>query len=212
MKKTISLLVALVLCLSLCACGGDSTNTLNKEGEAVITIPETGEVSQNVDNGQYTAYSYDGEATDLLTIEEVTLMPERWSESLGGDLFLNWKIKVRNTSGEDISIGSYMCIWYCFLDENEDIVHSDFLMGDSDVSTRNGRAEWLENINAVPAGWTNEMCESIAYIEIYGYSFSNFTKPQYEFENPVLIDIRDFFAWDDIAAQEFPVTIITPGA
>lgn len=173
---------------------------------AIHPIPPVGnnnpvindEASQDSDAGQYVAYAYDGEPTDLLTIEEVILMPERWSESLGGDLYLNWKMKVRNTSGEDIGIGSYMCIWYSFLDENEDIVLADLLMGDSSVSTRNDRAEWLESINTVPAGWTNEMCESIAYIEIYGYGFSNFSKPQYEFENPVLIDIREFFDWDDL--------------
>lgn len=207
MKKALSLLLALVMCLSLCACGGGNSNTPDTPVGSNNPVVND-EASQ--DSGQYVAYSYDGEPTDLLTIEEVILMPERWPEILGGDLYLNWKVKVRNTSGEDIGIGSYMCIWYSFLDENEDIVLADLLMGDSSVSTRNGKAEWLQYIHTVPAGWTNEICESIAYIEIYGYAFSDFSKPQYIFEEPVLIDLREFFDWDNLEAftvgeaYEFP--------
>ena len=195
MKKAISLLLALVLCLSLCACGNDgNANTQGNSG--ILPTPNEGN-SQDENDGQYTAYLYDGNPTDLLTIEEVVLMPERNSLSADPSMYLYWKMKVRNTSGEDIPLNSYLCVWYRYLDENEDTLYSNFLISDSSSSVKNDRAVWVEEYG-IPGSWTDKDSESIAYLEIYAYAFGSFSKPQYEFVEPVLIDVREIFDWEDI--------------
>lgn len=195
MKKAISLLLALVLCLSLCACGNDgNANTQGNSG--ILPTPNEGS-SQDQNDGQYTAYVYDGDPTDLLTIEEVVLMPERNSLSADPTMYLYWKTKVRNTSGEDIPLNSYLCVWYRYLDENEDTLYSNFLISDSSSSVKNDRAVWVEE-NGIPGSWTDQDSKSIAYLEIYAYAFGSFSKPQYEFTDPVLIDVREIFDWEDV--------------
>ena len=47
MKKALSLLLALVMCLSLCACGGDKTNETSNKASNETTTPPTEEVIQN---------------------------------------------------------------------------------------------------------------------------------------------------------------------
>lgn len=209
MKKAISLLLALVMCLSLCACGKkEEAPAMNP----VIVMPSDMGASQNngsgeENNSQFTAYTYDGEPTDLFTVEEVVLMPERFPMPvMNVSMSMNWKMKVRNTSGEDIPMNSYMCVWYRYLDENEDTLYSSNELSDSSSSVKNGRATWLE-ISGIPSGWSDEDTESIAYLEIYAYAIGTFSKPQYEFENPVLIDVREVFDWDDIQSH-FPSGVI----
>ena len=209
MKKAISIVLALVLCLSLCACGKkDNTPTMNP----VVVMPSDVGASPNngsgeEDKSQFTAYTYDGEPTDLLTVEEVLLMPERFPMPvMNVSMSMNWKMKVRNTSGKDIPMNSYMCVWYRYLDENEDTLYSSHEMSDPTSSVKNDRATWLE-INSIPSSWSDKDTESIAYLEIYGYAMGSFSKPQYEFENPVLIDVREVFDWDDIQSS-FPSGII----
>jgi len=115
MKKTLALLLALAMCLSLCACGKkEEAPAMNP----VIVMPsDVGSLQKNgsgeENNSQFTAYTYDGEPTDLLTVEEVVLMPERFPMPvMNVSMSMNWKMKVRNTSGEDIPMNSYMCVWY----------------------------------------------------------------------------------------------------
>ena len=209
MKKTISLVLALVMCLSLFSCGkSDETLAINP----VVMMPSDMGGSQNnasgeENNSQFTAYAYDGEPTDLLTVEEVVLMPERFPMAvMDVSMNLNWKVKVRNTSGEDIPLNSYMCVWYRYLDENEDTLFSLQKMSNPSSSVKNDRASWLE-VSEIPTGWSDEDTESIAYLEIYAYAIGTFSRPQYEFENPVLIDVREIFDWDDIQSS-FPSGII----
>ena len=209
MKKTISLLLALVLGLSLGACGKkEEAPAMNQ----VVMMPSDMGTSQNSVSGmeetaQFTAYTYEGEATDLLTVEEVVLMPERFPMPvMDASMSMNWKMKVRNTSGEDIPMNSYMCVWYRYLDENEDTLYASHEMSDPSSSVKNDRAAWIE-VNILPSGWSDEDTESIAYLEIYAYAIGTFGQPQYEFVDPVLIDVREVFDWNDIQSN-FPSGII----
>ena len=99
MKKLIALLLAAVLYLSLAACGGETANNNTEKTIHQDKIANTDDIDIQENGGKYTAYTYDGEATDLFTIEEVVIMPQRYSD---GTIALQWKMKVRNTSGEDL--------------------------------------------------------------------------------------------------------------
>lgn len=209
MKKAISLLMVLVVCLSLGACGKkEEIPTLNP----IVVMPSEMGTSQNNASGeenssQFTAYTYEGDPTDLLTVEEVVLMPERFPMPvMDVSMSMNWKMKLRNTSGQDIPINSYMCVWYRYLDENEDTLYSSHELSDSSSSVKTDRAAWIE-INSIPSGWSDKDTENIAYLEIYAYAIGTFGKPQYEFAEPVLIDVREVFDWDDIQSN-FPSGVI----
>lgn len=194
MKKYIALLLAAIMILSFCACGGKTANNTEK-----IAYQDTTANIDNIDaqegEGKYTAYTYDGDATDLFTIEEVVLMPQRYSN---GTIALQWKMKVRNTSGEDLLMKeSSMRVWFRYLDENEDELRSGHLTEGYSNTIKDGKAVWLEMMGT-PSGWTNADVASIAYIEIYGYTNTLNGYPDYEFENYVTINVRDFFDWNDI--------------
>ena len=195
MKKLIALLLAAVLYLSLAACGGETANNNTEKTIHQDKIANTDDIDIQENGGKYTAYTYDGEATDLFTIEEVVIMPQRYPD---GTIALQWKMKVRNTSGEDLLMKeSSMRVWYRYLDENEDELWSTYISGGYFSTIKDGKAEWLEEMGT-PYGWSNADVASVAFVEIYGYTNTLHGSPDYEFENYVTIDVREFFDWNDI--------------
>ena len=195
MKKLIALLLAAVLYLSLAACGGETANNNTEKTIHQDKIANTDDIDIQENGGKYTAYTYDGEATDLFTIEEVVIMPQRYPD---GTIALQWKMKVRNTSGEDLLMKeSSMSVWYRYLDENEDELWSTYISGGYFSTIKDGKAEWLEEMGT-PYGWSNADVASVAFVEIYGYTNTLHGSPDYEFENYVTIDVREFFDWNDI--------------
>lgn len=195
MKKMIAPLLVLIVCLSLTACGSTTASNTQKTAARTI-VPDTSSVNTQEDDRKYIAYTYNGEATDLFTIEEVDLIPQSFNS---GNIALCWKVKVRNTSGEDLPMKeSSMSIWYKYLDENEDELYNLYVSGGYSETIKDGKAIWLEQL-ATPASWSRADIENVAYIEIYGYSNTLHSSPDYEFKNYITIDVREFFDWDDIA-------------
>lgn len=209
MKRWICLILAGVLTVALSACGNVQENvetpkeeiTQNeniKDGNRTDENSETESVvteTEEEDDGHYTAYTYDGEAVDLFTVEEVELYPMSYSN---GNLCLGWKMKVRNTSGEDIPMKeASMRVWYRYLDEKEDSLWETYLSAGYSSTIKAGRAEWME-MNGVPNNWTPDDVKAIEYIEIYGYTNTLHGSPDYEFTNPVLIKVSDFVDWDKV--------------
>ena len=199
MKKIISLFLALVLCLSLCACGSGDTDTVVQNTTDEQSTQQSTETSiGQEDSGKYVAYTYDGEEVDLFTVEEVVLMPESYSN---GTIALNWKMKVRNTSGEDLLMKeSSMRVWYRYLDENGDTLFSNYSSAGYSNTIKAGKAEWID-CSGTPAGWDNADIENVAYIEIYGYTNTLHGSPDYEFTNYITIDISEFFDWNEVISK-----------
>ncbi len=195
MKKMIALLLMLIICLSLVACNPTTASNTQKTATQTI-VPDIISIDSQKDDKKYIAYTYNGEATDLFTIEEVDLMPQSFNS---GNIALCWKVKVRNTSGEDLPMKeSSMKIWYKYLDENEDELYNLNVSGGYSETIKDGKAVWLEEL-ATPASWSRADIENVAFIEIYGYSNTLHGSPDYEFKNYITIDVREFFDWDDIA-------------
>lgn len=201
MKKTISLLLALVMCLSLCACGTDNGNKKNNDSKSGKPVKITSK-----EDLSFTAYKISDDEknnpSDVLVIEEVTLLPKAWSN----EPLLLWKIKVRNHTGKDFSgvpnefintatADTMECIniHYRYLDENKDVIHTGDINSYSD-EVKEGQATWIQE-NSTPGGWTSDDTLSIAYIEFYEYSFQLFNKSVYKFEEPLIVDVRGFFEW-----------------
>ena len=106
------------------------------------------------------AYTFEGEPTDLLTIEMVEIQPATVSYLKDKPEFFTWRAKVRNTSGKDLPMKeSSMRVWYRYLDENEDILWSTYLTGGYKSEVKSGRAEWLEEYG-FPANWSKKEFES----------------------------------------------------
>ncbi len=190
MKKIFVLLLMLSMIVFLAACGGNTSST---EPSTVTT--DKSEAEEEVDDGNYTAYTYDGEPTDLFTVEEVVLKPTAYSD---GMVSLGWKMKVRNTSGEDIPMkDASMRVWYRYLDKNEDTLWDNYSTAGYDSTIKNDRAEWIE-VTGYPHEWTADDVKSIEYIEIYAYTNTLHGAPDYEFTNPVLIKVSDFVDWDKV--------------
>lgn len=197
MKKTLSLLLAFIMCLSLCACG--KTHESPAQNNPVVMMPpiEEGPLTEDdAENSQYTAFIYEGDPVDALTVEEVVLMPEYMP--FDGSIYLNWKMKIRNTSGADIPMKeSSMRVWYRYLDENEDSLYELYGTAGYSSTVKDGRAEWID-VSGHPAEWTNNDVLDIAYVEIYAYTISLHGSPDYEFTEPVLIDVRECFDWETV--------------
>ena len=209
MKKVTSLFLALVMCLSLCACGKTPEPPVQNTPVVITPSIEEGSLYDDTESSQYTAFVYEGDPVDALTVEEVVLMPEY--VPFDGSVYLKWKMKVRNTSGADIPMKeSSMRVWYRYLDKNEDTMFSLYDTAGYSSTIKDGRAEWIE-ITEQPAEWTNKEVLNVAYIEIYAYTISLHGAPDFEFSEPVLIDVRDYFDWetvqnDGIAAYENMMT------
>ena len=137
------------------------------------------------------AYEFDGVTKDLLTIETVEVEPYSLYH-LNNAQFFSWKMKVRNTSGNDLTMNkSSMRIWYRYLDENEDTLWSNYLTGGYSSTVKNGRAEWIEE-SSFPYGWGKKEFDEVVFLEIYGYTTTLHGSPDYEFENPILINVKEY--------------------
>ena len=203
MKKILVLLLMLSMIASLVACGGNASTTEPSTATSDKSVAEkvsngSSNETKEADDGKITAYTYDGEPIDLFTIEEVVLMPTAYSDDT---LLLLWKMKVRNTSGEDIPMKeASMRVWFRYLDKNEDTLWDSYLTGGYDSTIKDGRAEWIEE-NGTPSGWTADDVKNIEYIEIFGYTNTLHGVPDYEFTNPVLIKVSDFVDWDKVTSK-----------
>ena len=201
MKKLISIILALALCLSFTACGGseaDSSVQAPANEQSPATEQATQPATEAEDTGKYVAYTYDGDPVDMFTVEEVVLMPESYSN---GTIALNWKMKVRNTSGADLPMKeSSMRIWYRYLDANEDELFSNHSTGGYSNTIKDGKAEWID-CSGTPANWDNSDIESVAFIEIYGYTNTLHGSPDYEFTNYITIDVREFVDWNQVKSN-----------
>lgn len=149
----------------------------------------------NKSDSKYLAYTYDGEVNDLITVEEVVLMPQVFSDDY---IMLRWKMKVRNTSGEDILMKkASMRVWYRYLDANEDELWNSYLTGGYSSTIKDEQATWIEQ-QSIPSTWDKNDVMNVAFIEIYGYTNTLSGKPDYEFTDSITIDVREFFDWQDI--------------
>lgn len=192
MKQILKKIIAAVICgsllLSLAACGGNknTSNNISNSNNSNITT------SNDIETKEYNAYKSNGKIVDLLTVEEVNINPFTVA-TVDNAEFFQWRMKVRNTSGKDlVKDTTSMRIWYNYLDENKDIIYNHYLTGGYQSTIANDRAEWIEE-NGWPGSWTKNELESVAYIEIYGYTMTLSTgAPEYEFSTPILIDVRNY--------------------
>ena len=168
--------------LSLCACGGTSEPEPTPETtpEPLVEIPEETNV----------IYTYEGEATDLFTIEEIELEPTTVFFADNAEFFI-WKMKVRNTSGADLLANeSSVRIWYNYLDEKEDVLFGNYETGGYSSTIKDGQAILID-CSGIPGGLNKRQLESIRYIEIYGYTNTLHGSPDYEFTTPIIIDVKE---------------------
>lgn len=198
MKRIALSLMALAIAVPLAACGNTAQtptpsnasqdSSLEAPAEEESDTPATEDVDEN---GYHIAYEFDGDPVDLLTIEEVDIMP---SETIDGYPYYKWKVKCKNTSGADLPMGeSSMRIWYRYLDADYTNLESIYLSGGYSSTVKDGRSEWIES-NGYPASWDERTFNSWAYIEIFGYTTSLAGSPEYEFTNPILIDVHEMKA------------------
>ena len=174
MKKVLSLILigAMILCLS--SCGRETNNTTN---------------SAEKKDERYVAYKSDKKTNDLVTVEEVVLIPKYYSDD---DYCCGWKMKVRNTSGKDLLMKeSAIRVWYSYLDENGDKMHNGYGSEGYHETIKNGEAVWIDE-TGILSGWTKEDTDTMKTIKIYGYGIELHGSPDYEFEEPIMIDIHDF--------------------
>lgn len=122
----------------------------------------------------------------MLTIEEIDIESYKYDNAN----YFRWKMKVRNTSGTDLEAHkTSMRIWYNYLDKNKDILFTNYNTGGYYSTVQNGRAEWIE-VQGIPNGWGKKEIEKVAYIEIYGFTTTLAGDPDYNFQSPILIDVK----------------------
>lgn len=196
MKQVISFVLAATMCLLLCACSKESTDMEAQHTQLQNAIVDSeNKDTMNKGDSKYLAYTYDGEVNDLITVEEVVLMPQVFSDDY---IMLRWKMKARNTSGEDILMKkASMRVWYRYLDANEDELWNSYLTGGYSSTIKDEQATWIEQ-QSIPSTWDKNDVMNVAFIEIYGYTNTLSGKPDYEFTDFITIDVREFFDWQDI--------------
>lgn len=188
MNKTLSLLLALMIMLFLCACGNHTASqtggnpTVEKPYAAQeTTIPETTSEPQ----------------VDLLAIEEIEVAPKEYK----GEYQISWKVKVRNISGADLPMKeSSMKIFFKYLDSNNDILWTSYAPGGYTSTVADGQAEWI-SFSSYPGGWGTKEMNKIAAIEFYAYTTSTGGSPDHEFLDPITVKVSDYFDWADYNPQ-----------
>ena len=188
MKRAITILLALVMMLSLAACGNKDAATTSPNPTG--TAENTSDPMDEDPSEAKVIYTYEGEPTDLFTIEEIEFAPDTvpWEDDAQ---FFAWKMKVRNTSGADLPAKeSSMRIWFNYLDENEDIVFSFYESAGYSSTIENGKAVLID-CSSIPGNLNKKQLESIAYIEIYGYTNTLHGMPDYEFSCPIIVDVKE---------------------
>ena len=187
-KKILALLLAAMICTSLAACGESSV-------QGTTGTKQTTTETKEENNNEYVAYTFNGEPTDPVTVEEVTLKASRGYQEM---FYMALKIKARNTSGRDLLMNeSHMEVWYRYLDENKDILLDSRGNGGYFSTIKDGQATWIET-GGFPQEWDNNRIESVEYIEIYGYNTTLQSSVENEFKNPILIPVKDFIDWEKI--------------
>jgi len=191
MIKIISLVLALIICLGLCACGNTKSPSDNKDVQPVEqenTIMTEALEQEDPDND--VAYRFDGTNTGDVTIEEVVVRPHTVGHD--GTLFFDWEMKVRNTGSEDtIPDETVLRVWFRYLDENGDIIAETQDEAGKYSPVKSGQAEWIQ-INSRLGSMDSSEVEATAFIEIVAYTKKVRTKPEVYYEEPILIDIREF--------------------
>ena len=202
MKKIFSSLLVFSVMLSLCACGRKPVNEPQNAPAATEETVEVPVIEDKKEESRYVAYKSDGKSNDLLTVEEVVLMPEYFPD---GDYYCTWKVKVKNTTGADLVMGeSGMKIWYSYLDENGNVMYDGNIisgysdkgeMSETNDTIKSFMSEWIKE-SGRPAGWTKEESARMKTIKIYGYCIDLGSGPDYEFEEPIIINLSDYFEWE----------------
>ena len=191
MKQIVSFALVLALCLGLCACG-NAQNTTNSSKETFAqqgnnTIVETTK-QEEADND--VAYRFDGTNTGDVTVEEVVVRPPTVGDD--GGYFFDWEMKVRNTGSEDtIPDETVLRVWFRYLDENGDVIAETQSEAGKYSPVKSGQAEWIQ-INTRLGSMDSSEVEATAFIEIFAYTKKVRTKPEVYYEEPILIDIREF--------------------
>ena len=207
-KRCLYIFVALFLILFIFACQKTTTEQTRQTIEATSTTTESPLPEATVfpfiqgtegffdtvtqpPSEKKVAYHYEGEPTDLFTVEEIDIEPHIITEANNANYFY-WKIKVRNTSGADlVAKESSMRIWYRLLDKNKDMLRDTYESGGYSSTIKDGQAIWLGG-NSYPNGWSKEEYESVMYLEIYGYTPTLHGWPDYEFNTPIIINVYDY--------------------
>lgn len=189
MKKFMPLVLALLMCACLCSCGNKesaSAENKNTEQENVVTT----EVVTKEDKDSNVAYRFDGTTTGDVTVEEVVVRPH--TVGYDGGYFFDWEMKVRNTGNEDtIPDETVLRVWFRYLDENGDVIAETQSEAGKYSPVKSGQAEWIQ-INTRLGSMDSSEVEATAFIEIFAYTKKVRTKPEVYYEEPILIDIREF--------------------
>lgn len=189
MKKFMPLVLALLMCACLCSCGNkESASAENKKTEQENVV--TTEVVTKEDKDSNVAYRFDGTTTGDVTVEEVVVRPH--TVGYDGGYFFDWEMKVRNTGGEDtIPDETVLRVWFRYLDENGDVIAETQSEAGKYSPVKSGQAEWIQ-INTRLGSMDSSEVEATAFIEIFAYTKKVRTKPEVYYEEPILIDIREF--------------------
>lgn len=189
MKKFMPLVLALLMCVCMCSCGNkESASVENKETEQdnVVTTENVTEEDKDSD----VAYRFDGTTTGDVTVEEVVVRPHTIGRD--GTLFFDWEMKVRNTGSEDtIPDETVLRVWFRYLDENGDVIAETQDEAGKYSPVKSGQAEWIQ-IDWRLGEMDSSEVEATAFIEIFAYTKKVRTKPEVYYEEPILIDIREF--------------------
>lgn len=191
MKKLISFVMVLVICFGLYACGS-TESTPNEKTETPPTQESTimTETAPTEDPDKDVAYRFDGTNTGDITVEEVVVRPHTIGRD--GTLFFDWEMKVRNTGSEDtIPDETVLRVWFRYLDENGDVIAETQDEAGKYSPVKSGQAEWIQ-IDWRLGEMDSSEVEATAFIEIFAYTKKVRTKPEVYYEEPILIDIREF--------------------
>ena len=187
MKKFKAFAVVFITCLCLCACRNDGKTAKDSgipETEAEIVT----EAILQEDN--HVAYRFDGTVTGDVTVEEVVVRPHTVGHD--GTLFFDWEMKVRNTGSENtIPDETVLRVWFRYLDENGDVIAETQSEAGKYAPVKSGQAEWIQ-INTRLGTMDSSEVEATAFIEIFAYTKKVRTKPEVYYEEPIIIDIREF--------------------
>ena len=183
MKKFLPVVLAYLLCFCLCACGNGEKQTTQE----IDVMPEN---TTQEDADADVAYRFDGTNTGDVTVEEVVVRPH--VVGFDGGYFFDWEMKVRNTGSEDTIPGeTALRVWFRYLDENGDVIAQTVEEAGKYAPIKSGQAEWIQ-INTRLGSMDSSEVEATAFIEIYAYTRKVKTKPEVFYEEPILIDIREF--------------------
>jgi len=183
------LVLALLMCACLCSCGDKESASVESQKAEQENVATT-EIVTEEDNDSDVAYQFDGTVTGDVTVEEVVVRPHTVGHD--GSLFFDWEMKVRNTGNEDtIPDETVLRVWFRYLDENGDVIAETQDEAGKYSPVKSGQAEWIQ-IDGRISDMDSSEVEATAFIEIFAYTKKVRTKPEVFYEEPILIDIRDF--------------------